>query len=90
MANMSSEIVGARDTVLTLIKIHRRTIASIEQGERLHKGRADVTRTVLEASVKELRQCESVLDALNHMDAGSIQRASELLSQIKEYLPHDN
>lgn len=87
---MSYEIIGARETVLRLITVHRRTIAAIEQGERHHKGRTDVTRMVLEASRKEIKQCEAVLEALEHMTIGSIQRASELLSQIKEFLPHDH
>jgi uncharacterized protein (DUF305 family) len=81
------------DTVKMLIRLHRATIADIAAGKkftRAEDGRIkDVTREIRVRCKREIAQCEGVLQALQHMGEGEFARASELLSEIKEYLPRE-
>ena len=79
----------ARKTVELLISTHRQTIKDINDGKRFWKRGDDNTAHVKKACEQEITQCYRVLNALDHMDHGSLRKAEQLCREIREHLPNE-
>jgi len=78
---------SARSTIEKLVAWHYSRIKEIDEGHHYYRRGEDVTDAMRKRHMHEISACTTVMEALQYMKAGDIQRAADLCSQIKEHLP---
>lgn len=78
---------GARVQIGNLIEWHRRRIKEIDEGHTYWKNGANITAAMRERHETEINACRTIQHAIQHMNAGDVQRAAKLCNEIQERLP---
>jgi len=77
---------SARRTIHELIGAHEAALMQMRSGMHYFRHGEDITVALYKRVEFEIEQCRMVLEAIDNMKDGDVQRAAALCEQVKEHI----